>query len=145
MPRRLPHGGPASIGGNGLFGQIQPGIVPRPGAGRGLRRRRCPRLRGAAAVEGPVLSLFKTSASGRLIVALHQHGRLAAWFQVDPLVQRIDARRAPSFLDCLGDAVVIVQSNANVDGIVEPKCATNGVLAEAATATFDTGQWGIEP
>jgi hypothetical protein len=48
-------------------------------------------------------------------------------------------------LDCLGDAVVIVQSNANVDGIVEPKCATNGVLAEAATATFDTGQWGIEP
>jgi hypothetical protein len=24
---RLPHGGAASIGGNGLFGQIQPGIV----------------------------------------------------------------------------------------------------------------------
>ena len=28
MPRRLPHGGTASIGGNDLFGQIQPGIVP---------------------------------------------------------------------------------------------------------------------
>jgi hypothetical protein len=47
--------------------------------------------------------------------------------------------KAPSFFNCLGKAVVIVQSNANFGSIVEPKCATNGVMAEEATAAFDPG------
>jgi hypothetical protein len=44
--------------------------------------------------------------------------------------------KAPSFFNCLGKAVVSVQSNANFGSIVEPKCATNGVMAEEVAA-FD--------
>ena len=42
--------------------------------------------------------------------------------------------KAPSFFNCLGKAVVIVQSNANFGSIVEPK--TNGVMTEEVAA-FD--------
>jgi len=55
------------------------------------------------------------------------------------LFKKAMCAKAPSFFDCLGKAVVIVQSNANFGNIVEPKCATNGVIAEQAAATFDTG------
>ena len=47
--------------------------------------------------------------------------------------------RAPSFFDCLGKGVVIVQSNANFGNISEPKCATNDVMAEEASAAFSAG------
>jgi Flp pilus assembly protein TadG len=47
--------------------------------------------------------------------------------------------KAPTFFDCANKAVVIVQSNASFGGIVEPKCATNGVLVNQASAGFDTG------
>jgi Flp pilus assembly protein TadG len=45
---------------------------------------------------------------------------------------------APTFLDC-SKMVVIVQSSASFGGIVEPKCATNGVMVDQSAATFDTG------
>ena len=45
---------------------------------------------------------------------------------------------APSFLDC-NKVVVIVQSTASFGGIVEPKCATNGVVVDQSAATFNTG------
>ena len=45
---------------------------------------------------------------------------------------------APTFLDC-NKVVVIVQSTGNFGGIVEPKCATNGVMVDQTAATFDTG------
>jgi hypothetical protein len=45
---------------------------------------------------------------------------------------------APTFLDC-NKVVVLVQSNANFGGIVEPQCATNGVIVDQTAATFDTG------
>lgn len=45
---------------------------------------------------------------------------------------------APTFLDC-NKMVVIVQSTANFGGIVEPKCATNGVMVDQSAATFNTG------
>jgi Flp pilus assembly protein TadG len=45
---------------------------------------------------------------------------------------------APTFLDC-NKVVVIVQSNASFGGIVEPKCATNGVMVDQTAATFETG------
>jgi hypothetical protein len=32
-----------------------------------------------------------------------------------------------------------VQSNASFGGIVEPRCATNGVMVDQTAATFDTG------
>ncbi len=47
--------------------------------------------------------------------------------------------KAPTFLDCNSKAVVIVQSNASFAGISQPSCASNGVLINDATATFDTG------
>jgi Flp pilus assembly protein TadG len=47
--------------------------------------------------------------------------------------------KAPTFLDCNNKAVVIVQSNTSFGGIVEPKCATNGLLANQATSGFDPG------
>ena len=46
--------------------------------------------------------------------------------------------KAPTFLDC-DKAVVLVQSNASFGGIVEPKCASNGVVIDQSAATFDTG------
>src|SRR5262245_34434353 len=49
--------------------------------------------------------------------------------------------RAPTFFDCLGKAVAIVQSNANFGSITEPKSATNGVMTEEASAAFDTGKF----
>ncbi|HEU0061055.1 MAG TPA: TadE/TadG family type IV pilus assembly protein [Hyphomicrobiaceae bacterium] len=55
------------------------------------------------------------------------------------LFKKAMCAKAPSFFNCLGKAVVIVQSNANFGSIVEPKCATNGVMAEEATAAFDPG------
>ena len=55
------------------------------------------------------------------------------------LFKKAMCAKAPSFFDCLGKAIVIVQSNANFGNIVEPKCATNGVIAEQGAATFDTG------
>jgi hypothetical protein len=55
------------------------------------------------------------------------------------LFKKAMCARAPSFFDCLGKAVVIVQSNANFGNISEPKCATNGVLAEEACAAFNAG------
>lgn len=55
------------------------------------------------------------------------------------LFKKAMCARAPSFFDCLGKAIVIVQSNANFGNISEPKCATNGVMAEEASATFDAG------
>jgi Flp pilus assembly protein TadG len=55
------------------------------------------------------------------------------------LFKKAMCTRAPSFFDCLGKAVVIVQSNANFGNITEPKCATNGVITEEATAAFDAG------
>lgn len=45
---------------------------------------------------------------------------------------------APTFLDC-NKVVVLVQSNASFGGIVEPRCATNGVMVDQTAATFDTG------
>jgi Flp pilus assembly protein TadG len=45
---------------------------------------------------------------------------------------------APSFLDC-NKVVVLVQSSAAFGGIVEPACATNGVIIDQTAATFDTG------
>jgi Flp pilus assembly protein TadG len=45
---------------------------------------------------------------------------------------------APTFIDCT-KVVVIVQSNASFGGIVEPQCATNGVMVDQTAATFDTG------
>ena len=45
----------------------------------------------------------------------------------------------PMFLDCESKAVIIVQSNANFGSITQPSCATNGVLTNDATASFDTG------
>jgi Flp pilus assembly protein TadG len=55
------------------------------------------------------------------------------------LFKKAMCARAPSFFDCLGKAVVIVQSNANFGNISEPKCATNGVMAEDASAAFNAG------
>jgi Flp pilus assembly protein TadG len=55
------------------------------------------------------------------------------------LFKKAMCARAPSFFDCLGKAVVIVQSNANFGNISEPKCATNGVMAEEASAAFNAG------
>jgi Flp pilus assembly protein TadG len=45
---------------------------------------------------------------------------------------------APHFLNC-NKVVVIVQSSASFGGIVEPKCATNGVMVDQSAATFNTG------
>ena len=36
--------------------------------------------------------------------------------------------KAPTFLDCSSKVVVIVQSNASFGGIVEPSCASNGII-----------------
>jgi Flp pilus assembly protein TadG len=47
--------------------------------------------------------------------------------------------KAPTFLDCQGKAVVIVQSNANFGSISEPSCATNGTMLTDAGAAFNTG------
>ena len=47
--------------------------------------------------------------------------------------------KAPTFLDCQGKAVVIVQNNANFSGIAEPSCATNGTMVSDAGAAFNTG------
>jgi Flp pilus assembly protein TadG len=47
--------------------------------------------------------------------------------------------KAPTFFDCSAKAVVIVQSNANFGGIVEPKCANNGIMIDQSAAGFDTG------
>ena len=55
------------------------------------------------------------------------------------LFKKAMCAKAPSFFDCLGKVVVIVQSNANFGNIVEPKCATNGVIAEQGAAIFDIG------
>jgi Flp pilus assembly protein TadG len=55
------------------------------------------------------------------------------------LFKKAMCAKAPTFFDCEGKAVVIVQSNANFGGIVQPKCATNGVIADQSAATFDTG------
>jgi Flp pilus assembly protein TadG len=46
---------------------------------------------------------------------------------------------APTLQDCGNKVVVIVQSNNSFGGIVQPKCATNGVLMNQAGAGFDTG------
>lgn len=48
-------------------------------------------------------------------------------------------QKAPTFLDCDNKVIVIVQSNTSFGGITEPKCATNGVLMDQASAGFDTG------
>ncbi len=45
----------------------------------------------------------------------------------------------PIFLTCGSKVVVIVQSNTTFGGIVQPSCATNGVLINQAAATFNTG------
>ena len=45
---------------------------------------------------------------------------------------------APTFLDC-NKMVVLVQSNASFGGIVEPTCATNGVMLDQSAAIFNTG------
>jgi Flp pilus assembly protein TadG len=55
------------------------------------------------------------------------------------LCKKAMCTKAPSFFDCLGKAVVIAQSNVNFGSIVEPKCATRGVMAEAVAAAFDPG------
>ena len=47
--------------------------------------------------------------------------------------------RVPLFLDCNTKVVVIVQSSTGFGGIIQPNCATNGVMINQATAAFNTG------
>ena len=47
--------------------------------------------------------------------------------------------KAPTFLNCAGKVVVIVQSNASFGGITKPTCAVNGTLINQSAAAFDTG------
>lgn len=46
---------------------------------------------------------------------------------------------APSFLDCNGKAVVIVQSNANFSGISQPSCTSDGNIISDGSAAFSAG------
>ena len=43
------------------------------------------------------------------------------------------------FTDCNTKAVVIVQSNSGLGNITQPSCATNGVVVDQSTATFNAG------
>jgi hypothetical protein len=47
--------------------------------------------------------------------------------------------KAPTFLNCAGKAVVIVQANTSFGGITKPACSTNGNLINQSAANFDTG------
>ena len=49
-------------------------------------------------------------------------------------------RQGPTFLDCTTKAVVIVQSNTSFGGIVEPNCASNGVMINQSAAAFNPGR-----
>jgi Flp pilus assembly protein TadG len=47
--------------------------------------------------------------------------------------------KAPTFSNCTSKAVVIVQSNANFNGISAPSCANDGTMISQSSATFDAG------
>lgn len=47
--------------------------------------------------------------------------------------------KAPTFMDCLNRAVVMVQSSSTFAGIVEPSCQSNGTLVDQTTAGFTPG------
>jgi hypothetical protein len=45
--------------------------------------------------------------------------------------------KAPNVLIALGKALATVPSNVYIGRIIEPTCAINGVIAQAATAAVD--------
>lgn len=47
--------------------------------------------------------------------------------------------KAPTFLNCSGKAVVIVQANTSFGGITKPNCSVNGSMINQSAAGFDTG------
>ena len=130
------------------------------GAAQGLQRwvqgavgghRRRVRHRGAAvraaAVRHHVGVPVTTSPTSRIENAVWQAARAIRTGQLQQSQGRLCRRdapttdkkaafkkamcaKAPTFLDCNSKAVVIVQSNANFGGIVEPSCATNGAMID---------------
>lgn len=90
-------------------------------------------------IENAAWQAARAIRTGQLQQSLGSYAGLTTNEDRKKQFKKMLCSKAPTFLDCNNKVVVIVQSNATFGGIVEPNCAINGVMADQATATFNTG------